>query len=93
MEELKIVDAYAPSDPWVHAQMALVYHDLGDIEHEIAEYELLTRISPSDGNLRYRLGVLYFQMGKPSLGLKIYEELKSASDPRADGLIAQYTHY
>jgi tetratricopeptide (TPR) repeat protein len=90
LEELKILDAYTPNNPWVHAQMAAIYHDLGILEKEIEEYEILLRISPNDSLLLYRLGLLYFQYGKASTGLKIYEQLKKNQDPKADQLIQKY---
>jgi len=90
IEELKILDVYSPSDPWVHAQLAAIYHDLGQRDKEIAAYETLLKISPQDRELAYRLGILYFQQGLTAAGLKIYEQLKKAQDPKAHTLISFY---
>lgn len=90
IEELKIVEAYSPQDPWVHTQLGAIYHDLGQRDKEIVAYETLLRISPQDRDLAYRLGILYFQQGATAAGLKIYEQLKKAQDPKAHTLISFY---
>jgi len=90
VEEFKIIDAYAPNDPWVYAQLAVIYHDLNLPEKETEAYETLLRIAPQDRELLFRCGLLYFQQGKTAQGLKVYEQLKKVKDPKADELIAYY---
>lgn len=90
LEEFKIIDTYAPNDPWVHAQLASIYHDLKMPEKEIEAYETLLRISSQDQELLFRCGSLYFQQGHTAQGLRIYEQLKKQKDPRAKELIAFY---
>jgi len=92
IEEFKIIDAYAPGDPWVYAQLAAIYHDLEDTEKEIAAYEALLRISPQEKMLTLRLGILYFQKGRTADGLKIYDQLSKVKDARADELIRFYSY-
>jgi tetratricopeptide (TPR) repeat protein len=92
LEEFKILDHYAPSELWVHAQLATVYHDLKLLDEEIAEYETLLRLAPKDKDLLFRLGILYFKQGKNALALRLYEQLKTAKDPKADELISYYPH-
>ena len=93
LEELKILDAYIPNDPWVHSQMAAIYHDLQSPDQEITEYEILRRIVPEDKEILFKLGVLYFQQGKNAQGLKLYEELRRSKDPQAAALIHFYDAY
>lgn len=90
IEEFKIIDAYAPNDPWVYAQLAVIYHDLNFFEKELETYEILLRIAPQDSELLLRCGALYFQQGRIAQGLKIYEHLKKSKDPKADELIGYY---
>ncbi len=91
IEEFKIIDSYAPSDPWVYAQLAAIYHDLEESEKEIAAYEMLLRISPQERILAYRLGILYFQKGRTADGLKIYDQLSKLKDAKAEELIRFYS--
>jgi tetratricopeptide (TPR) repeat protein len=90
IEEFKILDDYAPDDPWVHAQLACVFHDLEMIEEEIFEYEKMLEISPDDRHVLFRLGVLYFQQGENAKGLRIYQKLKFSQDEMAEDLITFY---
>src|SRR5262249_17342472 len=48
IEEFKILNDYAPDDPWVHVQLAYSYHDLQMPEEEIREYELVLKLRPQD---------------------------------------------
>lgn len=90
IEEYKILDSYAPNDPWVHAQLALLYHNLELFQEEMREYETILNASPNDREALFRLGVLYFKHGLSAQGLRIYEQLKKSSDAKADELIANY---
>lgn len=90
LEEFKIIDYYSPNDPWVHLQLAAVYHDLELPEKEIKEYETLLHLSSQDKEILLRLGVLYFQQGFAAQGLKIYEQLKKIKDSKAEELISYY---
>ena len=38
IEEFKILNDYAPDDPWIHTQLAYSYHDLQMPQEEIREY-------------------------------------------------------
>lgn len=93
IEEFKILKDYAPDDPWIHAQLAYSYHDLGMPQEEIREYEAILRICPSDLDTLFKLGALYFQQGANAQGLKIYEELKRANYKKAEYLIEYYGSY
>ncbi len=90
IEELKILIHYLPHDRWALAQLGAVYHDLDQKEEERKTYELLLQISPQEQEARYRLGVLYFQLGFMAQGLKVYDDLRRMSDPRAAELIQHY---
>ena len=90
IEELKILDDYAPNDQWIHAQLAGVYHDLEMPQQEIHEYEKMLKITPSDRQILYRLGILYFQQGYNAKGLRIYEQLKKSKDKKSEDLISYY---
>lgn len=90
IEEYKILDAYAPNDAWVHAQLAGVYRSL-DLPHdEMREYEEILKHSTGDSELLFRLGTLYFTHGFSAQALRLYEALKRNNDPRAEDLIANY---
>lgn len=93
IEEFTILDAYAPRDPWVHAQLASLCHDLALPEKEIAEYETLLDISPDNQEVLLRLGILYFQQGHNAKGLKIYDQLKKEEPTKAEELISYYDIY
>ncbi len=90
IEEFKIIEAYVPEDPWVHAQLASIYHDIGEAEKEIAEYEKMLQIAPQDKAVMFHLGALYFQQGRTARGLQIYEQLKKLRDENASSLLSYY---
>lgn len=90
MEELKILNHYAPNDPWVHEQLAAGYRDLRMPQEEIREVETLLRLRPHDRDLLLRLGLLYFEQGSNAKGLKVYEELKEANYKKAQDLLMAY---
>jgi len=93
IEEFKILNAYAPEDPWVHAQLAYSYHDLQMPEEEIKQYETLLKLRPNDNEILLKLGVLYFQQGRNADGLHIYEQLKERHFHKAESLIKFYGEY
>lgn len=93
IEEFKILNDYAPNDPWVHAQLAYSYHDLQMPEEEIREYEILLKLNPDDKDTLYKLGTLYFQQGLNAQGLRVYEELKRCHYKKAEALIDYYGGY
>lgn len=93
IEEFKILDSYAPNSPWTHAQLAAIYRDLAMPDEEIACYESMLAITPSDQLVLFRLGVLYFEQGHNAKALKIYETLRHAEDEKAEELIALYDIY
>lgn len=90
IEEFKILNDYAPNDPWVHTQLAYSYKDLNMPIEEIAEYETILRLRPDDHETLYKLGCLYFQEGRNSEGLRIYEKMKQINFKKAEQLIAYY---
>lgn len=90
LEELKIVIHYIPHDTWALAQLAAVYHDLDQKEDERKTYETLIQHSPHERAARFRLGILYFQLGFMAHGLKVYEDLRKINDPQADELVRHY---
>ncbi len=92
LEELKIINTFAPDELWVQAQFVSVYGDLGKRDKEIEHCETLARLAPHDRDILFRLGFLYFNQGKMAQGLKIYEQLKKSRDPQADELLAHYIH-
>ena len=91
LEELEILNHYAPNDPWVHEMLAQGYRDLGRIEEETQEIETLLHLKPQDKELLFRIGVLYFKQKRNAEGLRIYEQLKEANYKRAEELILLYT--
>lgn len=93
IEEFKILNFYAPDDPWVHAQLACSYRDLNMPFEEIKEYEALIRLCPEDRDALFKLGMRYFQQGFNSQGLRIYEQLKRLDAKRAQDLLHYYGIY
>lgn len=91
IEEFKILNDYAPDDPWVHVQLAYSYRDLGMPEEEIHEYEIVLSLCPDDYDTLYRLGILYFEQGQNARGLDVYEALKKVNFKKADRLISHYS--
>lgn len=90
IEEFQILSHYAPSDPWVHEQLAVGYRNLQQPKLEILEVEILLQLKPQDQNILFRLGALYFQQGQNAKGLQVYEKLKKVRYAQADELIASY---
>lgn len=90
IEEFKILKEFSPNDPWIHLQLAYSYHDLKMVHEEIAEYEIVLKITPDDSDLLFRLGSLYFRLGENGKGLKVYDNLKRLNPKKAEGLIALY---
>ncbi len=94
LEEYEIIDGYAPYDPWIYVRRAAIYHQLGQMEKEIAEYENILRVAPENSAVLFRLGCLYFKQGKTALGLKIYDRLKTEQRVgEAEELIGHYDAY
>jgi tetratricopeptide (TPR) repeat protein len=90
IEELKILSDYAPNDPWVHAQLAQCYRTLEKKEAEAEQYEKMIRLSPSDNEMYFRLGILYFELGYNSKGLRVFEELKKRHYQKISELLSYY---
>ncbi len=93
IEEFKILNDYAPDDPWVHVQLAYSYHDLQMPEEEINEYETVLKLRPHDKDTLFKLGMLYFQQGSNARGLRINEMLKRTNYKKAESLIKFYGSY
>lgn len=93
IQEFKILNEYAPNDPWVHAQLAYSYHDLQMPEEEIRQYETILRINTDDKEALFKLGMLYFQQGRNADGLRIYEQLRDGNYKKAENLIKFYGAY
>lgn len=93
LEEYHIIDAYAPSDPWVHAQRAALYKELDQPDAEQKEYEQILKLDPQNAEILFRLGKLYFRKGENAHGLKIYDQLQHLNDEKAQELIAYYDAY
>lgn len=90
IEEFKVLNDYAPNDPWVHAQLAYSYRDLQMPKEEIKEYETILKLNPGDRDTLYKLGLLYFKQGHNAQGLRIYEELKRTNYKKAESLMENY---
>ena len=90
IEEFKILNDYAPEDPWVHAQLAYSYCDLQMPFEEIKEYETILRLCPEDQETLFKLGRLYFEQGLNAKGLEVYEILKTSNPVHAESLIHYY---
>jgi tetratricopeptide (TPR) repeat protein len=90
VEEFRILNHYAPNDPWVHEQLAEGYRELEMPEEELREVELLLKLKPLDKEILFRLGTLYFHQGMNAKGLQTYEELKKSNFKAAETLIASY---
>ncbi len=90
LEEYKILDEYAPDDPWIQAQLASIFHDLEMPAEETRSYEHILQIAPEDPHILFRLGCLYFAQGRNADGLRIYEQLKRHDFQEADELLAHY---
>ncbi|MEI6241794.1 MAG: hypothetical protein WCP39_00115 [Chlamydiota bacterium] len=90
IEELTILSDYAPSDPWVHSQLAQCYRTLGKKEKEAQQYEKMIKLSPNDSEMYFRLGVLYFELGFNAKGLRIFEELKKRNYQKISELLSFY---
>ncbi len=90
IEEYKILDSYAPNDPWVQAQLAMVYRNLDLPQEEMRACESILKVAPQEREVLLRLGVLYFEHGLSAQALRLYEQLKMNNDPKADELIACY---
>ncbi len=93
LEELKIILHYLPHDIKALTLLAEVYHDLEQKEEERKTYETLLHLAPHEKEIRFRLGILYFQLGFMANGLKVYEELRQLNDSKAEELIQQYDMY
>lgn len=90
IEEYKILDYYAPKEPWVHLQLASIFHDLGLVEEEIREYEAILKATPQDKEALFQLAVLYFKQGLNAQALQLYEQLKNMNEKRAEQLLTHY---
>lgn len=90
IQEFKILNEYAPNDPWIHTQLAYSYRDLHMPDEEIREYETILKLRPNDPETLFRLGRLYFQQGLNAKGLRIYEALRGVNSQRAAELITYY---
>jgi len=93
LEEFKILNDYAPNDPWIHLQLAKSYNKLNLKKEQIHEYEIIYKLCPNDNNVLFKLGALYFETKRNSKGLRIYEELLMRSFKDAPKLLAYYGVY
>lgn len=93
IEEFKIIQDFAPDDPWVHLQLAYSYHDLQMPLEEIKEYETILRLNSEDSDALFKLGKLYFEQGLNAKGLRLYEQLKQTVPSQAAELIKSYGTY
>lgn len=93
IEEFKILNDYNPNDPWVYTQLAYSYHDLQMPHEEIKAYETILKLAPEDFEALYKLGILYFEQGFNSKGLKVYERIKAQRPRKAESLIRYYGAY
>lgn len=93
IEEFRILNDYAPNDPWVHAQLAYSYRDLQMPKEEIGEYEIILQLCPDDKEALFKLGKLYFEQGFNAKGLQVYETLKRSNYKKAESLIHFYGAY
>lgn len=92
VDELSILGHFAPKDPWVHAQLAGIYADLGETEKEITAYETLLKLTPEHPDVLFRLGVLYFSQGQSAQALSLYEKLQQLSPSKAETLLSYYDY-
>jgi tetratricopeptide (TPR) repeat protein len=90
IEELMILDHYAPNQPWIHLQLAYSYSDLQMIDAEIKEYETILALLPNDSQTLFKLGMLYLQQGHNAKALYIYEQLLTIKPDAAEELIWSY---
>lgn len=88
--EFQIIAAYAPTDPWVHSQLAMSYRDLEMPHEEASICEAILKLCPTDSETLLRLGTLHFQLGDNARGLAIYEELRHLNWQLAEQLITHY---
>jgi len=93
IEEFKILNDFAPNDPWIHVQLAYSYHDLNMPLQEIYEYEIVLSLLPEDQETLYKLGILYFKQGRNADGLRIFEQLKQQDAQKANEIISYYGAY
>jgi len=93
IEEFKVLNDYAPNDPWIHLQLAKNYNRLDLKTDELKEYEIVYKLCPKDNNILFKLGCLYFETKANSKGLRVYEELKMRSFKDSDKLLDLYGVY
>jgi len=93
LEEYQIINEYAPNDPWVHAQRATIYKELGRLDHEQEEYERILELDPENKEILHRLGRLYFRKGENAKGLLVYEQVRAIDPEVALEIIAHYDAY
>lgn len=90
IEEFIIIRDFAPSDPWIHTQLAYSYRDLKMPLEEIAEYEEILLLMPEDFEIQCKLSILYFKQGWNAKGLQMYAKLKEAGYSNIDDVIKHY---
>ncbi|MDE3055815.1 MAG: hypothetical protein KGI80_03890 [Verrucomicrobiota bacterium] len=90
LQELHILQAYAPDDPWVYEQLERGYARLGMHKEQLVALESLARLRPQESQILFRLGGLYFYSGSNAKGLQIYEQLKLLHLKKAEELIQRY---
>lgn len=90
IEEFQILNDLAPKDPWVHAQLAKSYQELGMIEDEMKQYEQILQLRPNDLEVLFQCASCYFKLGYSAKGLEAYEKLKNAHFVKAKNLLSHY---
>lgn len=90
VEEFKILEDLSDQDPWALAGLAEIYRLQQKAEEEICQCEKLLKLTPENSDLLLQLGILYFQKGHASKGLKIYEALQKDPSNKAEQLIQYY---
>ncbi len=93
IEEITVLQDYGIENSWIHSTLAEIYHLQKRPENEIKEYETLLEIMPENEKILFQLGMLYFQEGLNSKGLKVYEKLLTLDPSQADQIINYYGSY
>lgn len=91
IEEYKIIRSSSDhEDPWVLAQLATCYHELGMYDKEIEYFEKILEISDFNQEVMTRLAYLYFQEGRNAQGFKLYKVIKETDPSKAAELFDYY---
>ncbi|MGE4130964.1 MAG: tetratricopeptide repeat protein [Bdellovibrionales bacterium] len=87
LEQLEYLDGFERDNLNVKIQISLILIEQKKYEAAAQRLEDVLRLAPDSDKVRYYLGAVYEELGKPSLAIENYKEIPSASSYYAEAAV------